>query len=132
MEEDGDVGSDKGVGEEGRRDKEAVEPRGPGMGGSGVSSEMEEGERGVRNIRDREPGFKTSPDVEEGRRGGREGAGGVVTALDEVKVAAKESVNRGVSAEHRTDEILLDVGLALACLKVNIEKLEGLVGGGAR
>ena len=93
---------------------------------------MEEGERGVRDIGDRELGFKAGPDVEKGRRGGREGAGGVVAAFDEVEVAAKEGVDRGVSAEHRADEVLLDVGLALASLEVHVEELERLVSGGAR
>ena len=86
----------------------------------------------MRNIGDGELGLKTGPDVEEGRRGGRERAGGVIAALDEVEVAAKEGVDGGVSAEHRADELLLDVGLALTSLEVDVEELEGLMGGGAR
>lgn len=127
--EDGDVGGDKRVGKEGRGDKEAIEPGGPGVGGQGVGSEVKISEGGMRDIRDREPCFETSPEREKRGRGRCEGACGVLGVLNEVKVAAEESGDGGINFKHGTDQIFANEGFALPSFEVDVEELERLMGG---
>lgn len=127
MREDGDISCDKWVREKGGRDEEAIEARGPGVGRRGLRGEMEIGKRRVGNLGDSEPGLEGSPNSSEGRRGRGERTGGVLAVLDEVEIATKEGVDAVVDAEHRANEILLGVGLVLTGLKIDVEKLEGLV-----
>jgi hypothetical protein len=130
--EDGGVSGDEGVGEKSGGNEEAIETGGAGVGGGRIRSEVEMGEGGVGNVRDGELGLERGPGVEKRGGGWREGASGVVAALDKVKVAAEEGVKGGVGAEHGADDAFLDVGLALTGFEVDVEKLEGLMGARGR
>jgi hypothetical protein len=130
--EDGKVSGDEGVREERGGDEEAVETRGTRVGGQGVRGKVKVGEGGVRDLGQRVPGFEASPELGEGGRRRGERTSSVLAVLDEVEITAEEGVDGGVSAEHRTDEGFLGVGLALAGLEVDVEELEGEMRRGPR
>src|SRR5262249_5434788 len=126
----GDLRRDEGVGEEGGRNQEAVEPRGPGVGRQRILSEVKIGEGGVGDLRNREPGLESVPDFDEGGWKRGESPGGVLLAVDEVEIATNEGVDGGVGSQHSTDKALLNAGLVRPGPQVDVEELERLVGGG--
>ena len=124
---DGDVGGDKRVGKEGRGDKKAIKPRGPGVSGQGVRGEVEVCEGRMRHVGDGKPCFETGPERKKRRRGRGEGACGVLGFFNEIEVTAEEGGDGGVNLEHRANQVFVDEGFTLPRFEVDVEKLKRLI-----